>query len=88
MSGLISYATEAGGGKTTADPFTLRNGYQSISLGARYTTGNMTISGGYNYTMPGDVDLAHESEGAPSGLTASYKNNNVSALGLKVGFSF
>ena len=83
MSGLISYATEAGGGKTTADPFTLRNGYQSISLGARYTTGNMTISGGYNYTMPGDVDLAHV-----SGLTASYKNNTVSAVGLKVGFSF
>lgn len=83
ISGLISYATEAGGGKTTADPFTLRNGYQSISLGARYNTGNMTISGGYNYTMPGDVDLAHA-----SGLTASYKNNTVSAVGLKVGFSF
>jgi hypothetical protein len=43
----------------------------------------MTISGGYNYTMPGDVDLAHV-----SGLTASYKNNTVSAVGLKVGFSF
>ena len=49
---------------------------------------NITITGGYNFTMPGDVDLAHESGGVPSGLTASYKNNNVSALGLKVGFSF
>ena len=83
ISGLISYATEAGGGKTTTDPFTLRNGYQSISLGVRYTTGNMTISGGYNYTMPGDVELTH-----PTTLTASYKNNTVSAIGLKLGVSF
>ena len=83
ISGLISYTTEAGGGKTTADAFTLRNGYQSISLGGRYTTGNMTISGGYNYTLPGDVELTH-----PSTLTASYKNNTVSAFGLKLGFSF
>jgi hypothetical protein len=83
FSGLISFTSETGGGKTTADPFTLRNGFQSVSLGGRYTAGNMTISGGYNYTMPGDVDLAHA-----SGLTASYKNNNVSAIGLKVGFSF
>ena len=88
FSGLISYTSETGGGKTTSDPFTLRNGYQSLSIGGRYTLGNITFSGGYNYTMPGDVDLAHESEGVPSGLTASYKNNNVSALGLKVGFSF
>jgi len=66
----------------------LRNGYQSVSLAARYTMDNITITGGYNYTMPGDVDLAHESGGVPSGLTASYKNNNVSAFGLRVGFSF
>jgi long-chain fatty acid transport protein len=88
FSGLISFTTEAGGGKTTSDPFTLRNGYQSFSIGGRYTVGNITVSGGYNYTLPGDVDLAHESNGAASGLTASYENNNVSALGLKVGFSF
>jgi long-subunit fatty acid transport protein len=89
LSGLISYTTEAGGGKTTSDPFTLRNGYQSLSVGGRYTVGNITVSGGYNYTLPGDVDLAHKkADGTASGLTASYKNNNVSAFGLKVGFSF
>jgi len=89
LSGLISYTTEAGGGKTTSDPFTLRNGYQSLSFGGRYTVGNVTVSAGYNYTLPGDVDLAHEkADGTASGLTASYKNNNVSAFGLKVGFSF
>jgi len=83
LSGLLSFSSEAGGGKTTTDPFTLRNGYSSVSLGGRYTTGNMTITAGYNYTMPGDVDLAD-----PSGLSASYKSNNVSAIGIKVGFSF
>ena len=83
VSGLISYTTESGGGKTTTDPFTLRNGYQSVSLGGRYISGNMTISGGLNYTMPGDVSLTHA-----SGLTATYKNNNVSALGFKVDFAF
>ncbi len=88
FSGVLSYTSESGGGKTTTDPFTLRNGYQSVSIGGRYTVDNMTISGGYNYTMPGNVDLAHELGGTPTGLTASYKNNNVSAIGFKIGFSF
>ena len=83
FSGSISYATEAGGGSTTTDAFTLRNGHQTINIGGRYTMDNMTLSGGLSYTKTGDVELTHAST-----LTASYKDNTVTAFGLKVGFSF
>ena len=89
FSGSISYATEAGGGSTTNDAFTLRNGHQTLNIGGRYTVDNMTISAGLSYTMTGDVDLTHlKDDGTASGLTASYKDNTVTAFGLKVGFSF
>lgn len=83
FSGSISYATEAGGGSTTTDAFTLRNGHQTINIGGRYTMDNMTLSAGLSYTKTGDVELAV----APV-FTASYKDNTVTAFGLKVGFSF
>lgn len=44
---------------------------------------NMTLSAGLSYTKTGDVELAV----APV-FTASYKDNTVTAFGLKVGFSF
>jgi hypothetical protein len=53
-------------------------------LGARYTIDNITISGGYNYTNVGDVTVS-SSAGVQQ---AVYKNNNVSAIGLKIGFAF
>jgi len=89
FSGSISYATEAGGGSTTNDAFTLRNGHQTLNIGGRYTVDNMTISAGLSYTMTGDVDLTHlKDDGTASGLTASYKDNTVTAFGVKVGFNF
>ena len=59
ISVLRSYATEDGGGATSTDPFTLTDGSQTLSLGARYTYENMTISGGYSYTKVGDVTMTH-----------------------------
>ena len=83
ISVLGSYSTEGGGGATSTDPFTLRDGNQTIALGARYTYENMTVSGGYSYTKVGDVKVTHA-----TGLTADYKDNKVTGIGLKVGFSF
>ena len=79
-----SLSSEDGGGKTSTSLFTQSNGSQGISLGARYTVDNITISGGYNYTNVGDVTVS-SSAGVQQ---AVYKNNNVSAIGLKIGFAF
>jgi opacity protein-like surface antigen len=50
---------------------------------------NMTISAGYNYTTAGDVKVIHEvAPGVPSGLTADYKDNTTSAIGVRLAFSF
>ena len=83
ISVLGSYATEGGGGATSTDPFTLTDGSQTIALGARYTYENMTISGGYSYTKVGDVKMTHATT-----LSSDYKNNKVTGIGLKIGFSF
>ena len=80
-----SFSSEDGGGKTSKSLFTQSNGSQGISLGARYTVDNIIISGGYNYTNVGDVTVT-DSTGALQ--QAVYKNNSVSALGFKIGFSF
>ena len=43
----------------------------------------MTISGGYSYTSVGDVTMTHS-----TGLSATYADNKVTGLGLKISFSF
>ena len=83
ISVLGSYAMEGGGGATSTDPFTLTDGSQTLALGARYTYENMTISGGYSYTKVGDVKMTHS-----TGLSSDYKDNKVTGLGFKLGFSF
>ncbi|MDC0913673.1 hypothetical protein OAQ47_07110 [Paracoccaceae bacterium] len=79
-----SFSSEDGGGKTSTSLFTQSNGSQGVSLGARYTVDNITISGGYNYTNVGDVTVNNSS----AVQQAVYKNNSVSAFGFKIGFSF
>ena len=83
LSISASYSMEEGSGPTGTSPFTLTDGNKSIGLGVRYTRDNMTISGGYSYAKVGDVKVTHS-----SGLTADYKDNKVTGLGLKIGFSF
>ena len=90
LSLSISYSQEAGGGPTTDDPFTLSDGSQGITLGARYSLNDdVTISAGYNYTTAGDVTVIHEvAPGVPSGLTANYTDNSTSAVGVRLAFNF
>ena len=83
LSVLGSYSMEGGSGSTGTSPFTLTDGNQSLGVGVRYTRDNITISGGYNYTKVGDVKVTHS-----SGLTADYKDNKVTGIGLKIGFAF
>ena len=91
LSLIASYSTEDGGGSTSTDPFTLTDGYQTLGVGARYTRDNMTFTAGYAYTKVGDVLVSYDVSAinaALGTLTADYKDNDISAIGLKIGFSF
>ena len=81
---IASYTSENGYGKTHTSTFTQSNGKQGISLAVRYNIDNLTITGGYTFIKAGDVSIFNTS----NALQATYKNNEVSALGLKLGVSF
>ena len=48
--------------------------------------GNATLSAGYSYTTLGDVTIT--GTGTAAGLTATYANNTISAVGAKLGITF
>ena len=87
LSISATYAQEDGTGALNSSPFTVSNGTKSIALGARYTQGNMTISGGVNMTEVGGVKIT--SDGKETGtFIAEYGTNRVTAFGLKIAFAF
>ena len=87
LSISATYAQEDGAGALNSSPFTVSNGTKSIALGARYTQGNMTISGGVNMTEVGGVKIT--SDGKETGtFIAEYGTNRVTAFGLKIAFAF
>ena len=84
-SASLTYSWEKGtnpGGASTS-PFTMSNGSETLSAGGQHKIGSITISGGISYTKAGDVDVTHS-----SGLTASYADNSVTAVGIKFGYNF
>ena len=87
LSISATYAQEDGTGALNSSAFTVSNGTKSIALGARYTEGNMTISGGVNMTEVGGVKIT--SDGKETGtFIAEYGTNRVTAFGVKVAFAF
>ena len=84
-SASLTYSWEKGtnpGGASTS-PFTMSNGSETLSARVQHKIGSITISGGISYTKAGDVDVTHS-----SGLTASYADNSVTAVGIKFGYNF
>ena len=84
-SASLTYSWEKGtnpGGASTS-PFTMSNGSETLSAGVQHKIGSITISGAISYTKAGDVDVTHS-----SGLTASYADNSVTAVGIKFGYNF
>ena len=87
-SASLTYSWEDGSGASATSPFTMSNGSKTLSIGVKHTIDALSISGGLSYTKAGDVNVTHMSAGSPSGYTASYTGNSVTAFGLKVGYSF
>ena len=84
--GSVTYEAQTGGFSGNLGP---TDGRTSIGLGARYTSGNMTITGGVNYTFIGDATTEAPTPPFPAGTTfANFNDNNALGFGLRVGYSF
>lgn len=83
--GSVSYETSNGGFSGNLGP---TDGRTSFGLGARYTMGDMTVTGGINYTLVGDATT--EAPGPfPPGLDfGEFQDNTAWGFGLRVGYQF
>lgn len=84
----LTYSWEDGSGAAATSPFTMSNGSKTLSAGVKHKIDALTISAGVSYTKAGDVVVTHMGTTGPSGYTASYAGNSVTAFGLKVGYNF
>lgn len=81
----VTYEASLGGFSGNLGP---TDGRTSLGIGARYTSGNMTVTGGINYTFIGDATT--EAPGPfPPGLSfGDFADNNAIGFGLRVGYQF
>lgn len=80
VSAALGYEAEQGGFSGNLGP---TDGFTSVSLGAEYTEGNMSIGGGIRYVMIGNANTQ-----LGGGATSDFNNNDAIAVGLRVGFNF
>ena len=83
FAGSLTMTYEEKGDASTVSPLGPNDGQIGISLGGRYESDGMTVSGGVNYTMLGDADA-----GVGGQAVASFTDNTALAVGLKVAYSF
>jgi long-subunit fatty acid transport protein len=90
LSGSITYSKEESTGSTSTSLFSVSDGSEAISIGLQYTQDNMAISGGISQRKVGNmtVDPGFEASSPLFGSTMNYSGNTVTAMGLKLSFSF
>ncbi len=81
-SGSISYQHRTPGATPSDTALAPTTGFDTITLAGRYDRDNMTISAGLTYGQPGD-QIVNSRSGA-----ISFDDNEILALGLRVGFRF
>ena len=80
ISASVNY--EKGTAATGTSLLTTTNGQKGITLGGKFTNGQMTVTGGVNYTQLGDKTVTSFA-GA-----GNFTNNSSTTIGLKVGYNF
>lgn len=83
-SGAASISFEKAGDDLVS-PLAPTNGRKGITLAAIYTSGNVKVTTGINYTKLGD---AYPETGTPDVARASMSGNSAWGIGVKVGYSF
>lgn len=80
VSGSIGYEAPTGGFASNLGP---TDGSTSVSLGAQYSEGNMTISGGVSYIFVGSAETT-----LGGGIAASdFSGNNALGAGIRIGLN-
>jgi long-chain fatty acid transport protein len=64
------------------------DGRTSLGIGARYTMGDMRITGGINYTWIGDAETQAPNPFPLGTQFSSFTDNDAIGVGLRVGYSF
>lgn len=81
LAGSISFTYEKEG-DPLGSPLAPTNGVLGVTIGGQYTMDNMTISGGINYSMPGDA--TPETTGVSP--AATFEDNSAVGIGFSVAF--
>lgn len=85
LSASLSVGWEKAGADDLVSPLAPSNGSWSVSLGARYRTDAVTLSGGIRYTKLGD---AQPETGTPDVARANFSGNRAISAGMTLGFHF
>jgi long-subunit fatty acid transport protein len=80
VSAALNY--EKGTAAAGTSLLTTTNGQKGITLGGKYTNGQMTVTGGVNYTQLGDKTVT------ALGRAGNFTNSSSTTIGLKVGYNF
>ena len=80
ISASVNY--EKGTAATGESLLATTNGQKGITLGGKFTNGQMTVTGGVNYTQLGDKTVTSFA-GA-----GNFTSNSSTTIGLKVGYNF
>lgn len=83
FAGSMTFSYEPEGGADTVSPLGPTDGLFGVSLGGQYTTGNLKISGGVNYSWLGDADA-----GVGDRAVASFEDNHVVGIGFRAEMTF
>ena len=81
-----TYGWEKGSGNGTS-LLSTTNGNKTVSLGAKYTNGPMSVSAGYSHIRLGDY-TADISNTALGNVDAVFTKNTANVMGVKIGYSF
>ena len=81
--GLASITYEKEGGGATVSPLGPTDGLIGLSLGGRYTSGNLNVSGGINYSLLGNADA-----GVGGVAVANFTDNSAVGFGFKLQYEF
>jgi long-subunit fatty acid transport protein len=83
FAGSLTLTYEPEGDGSPVSPLGPTDGQFGITLGGRYTSGNMSISGGINYTWLGDANA-----GVGGQPVASFSGSSALGIGLRTEFTF
>ncbi len=83
FAGSVQVIYEPDGDRDTVSPLGPTDGLWGLTMGGRYSSGGLNVSGGVNYSWLGDADA-----GVAGRPVASFEDNHAVGVGLRGEFTF